>query len=310
MSALRQLLAWLWAAVWVRWRLAAVRARALVGGGGTPAAAGSSYYLSAGEIPVEGVDYEPVDLPPELAARLDANRAELVEHARSTTARRTRGRRARRRRTASLSMAALVTLAVLGAGATALVTGSTGVPAVDRLLGIYEAGLDKPGASGRRGPMGRDLRPDSSVASVSIEIAVDGRVRRIVSTSYVAEDAGVCSALAGVDGGRSGDLVCLPPLRLVRRLNQHGGVLLVTEGPSEIVLRGFVNGDVVQLEGTGPAGRLKTSLGDSWTTDLPGIPSLRPFVAIGERVRGRSVTGHDYVVKTVSADGSRRQVTP
>ncbi len=57
MSALRTMLAALWAAVWVRWKLLAVRARRAFGGK-DPAAAGSGYYLSAAEIPVEGIDYD------------------------------------------------------------------------------------------------------------------------------------------------------------------------------------------------------------------------------------------------------------
>ena len=56
MSALRQLLAALWAALWVRWRLVAVRARGLFGERRAAAAAGSGFYLGATEIPVEGID--------------------------------------------------------------------------------------------------------------------------------------------------------------------------------------------------------------------------------------------------------------
>ena len=204
MSALRQLIAALWAAVWVRWQLLALGARRVLGGR-RPKIAGSGYYLAPAEIPVEGADYDLVDLPPELAERLDAVRGELVEHARTVTTRRVRRRRTRRRRTASLAMAALLTLAVLGAGATALVTGSTGVPAVDRLLGIYETELGKPGAAGRPGPTGRDLQPDPAFESTAVELSTTNG-QRLVSTSYIANSGDICTAFRNIGGSGSGQL--------------------------------------------------------------------------------------------------------
>lgn len=311
MNAPRRLLAWLWAALWVRWRLLAVRTGGVLGG--RPAAAGSGWYLSPAEIPTEGVDYELVELPPELAARLDAARVELVDHARDTATRRVRRRRVRRRRTASLATASLLTLAVLGGGAVALVAGTTGVPAVDRLLGIYEAGLDKPGAADRPGPSGRDLQPAPSSESTTIEVPLDGGKRRIVSTSYVAagEGTGVCSVLATPSGSDAGDVACVPPARLAAALERGDGqVLAVTEGAAEVVLRGFVGGDVERLEGVGPTGPLDVTLGEVWTPDLPGIDSLRPFVAVEADVHDRLVSAADYTLQAVTDDGSRRRIAP
>jgi len=297
--ALRQLIASLWAALWVRWRLFAAGARGVFGDR-RPAAAGSGYYLAAAEIPVEGVDYELVDLSPELAARLDAARGELVEHARGVTARRARRRRVRRRRTASLAMAALLSLTVLGAGATALVTGSTGIPAVDRLLGIYEKN------SGRAGSAGQ---PDPSVDSTSIEFRAGGIP--MVSAWYLARNGDVCSVLTDADRGSSGDLACVTPAEMVESLDRSGGALYsVTEGASGVILRGYTRSDVQRLEGSGPAGQIDLYLGDIWSSGAQGVDSMRPFVGVERGARGRQKTRRDYRLWAVTKDGSRLQILP
>jgi len=307
MSALRQLVAALWATVWVRSRLLAVWARGVLGDR-RKAVAGSGYYLAAGEIPVAGVDYELVDLPPELEARLDVARGELVEHARTATRRRVRRRRVRRRRTASLAMAALLTLAVLGAGASALVTGSTGVPAVDRLLGIFEKNAGPPSPADPGSP-GSRYRLDPSVASTSIEFSVGGVP--MVDASYLAQDGSVCSILTDADRGRSGDLACLLPAEIAELLEQTGGTLFnVTETSSGIVARGYASSDVQRLEGSGPTGRLEVHLGDTWAPGVPGIDSIRPFVAVEPGVTGRLVGSRDYRLWGFSEDGGRVQIWP
>jgi len=307
MSALRQLIATLWAAIWVRWRLLAVRARHLFDGRQS-AVAGSGYYLAAAEIPVEGVDYELIDLPPELAARLDAARGELVEHARSAATRRVRRRRVRRRRTASLAMAALLTLAVLGAGATALVTGSTGVPAVDRLLGIYESELSKPGAAKRPGPTGRGVQPDPSIDGTSVEVQTSGK-DRIASASYVAKDGRICTAITSTDASLAGGLTCVSPLRLAEPLARQGGILLSVRNPSVgVVLVGFVRANVGRVEGSGPRGGLDVQVGDVWTPGFEGLGSMRPFVGLAEPDPSRILDPHDYRMRAVTDDGDELQI--
>lgn len=281
MNALRQAIAAIWAAVWVRWRLLAVASRRLLGGGGRAAVAGSGYYLSPAEIPVEGVDYELMELPPELAARLDAARVELVDGARSATARRVRGRRRRRRRTTSLAMAALVSLAALGAGATALVGGSTGVPAIDRLLGTYEAGLEKPGSEGRSG---RGLPQAGSGASESIEVWVDERSRRLVSLAYVDRHGKVCS-ISRENGGPgkegSGRIGCVVSEFVADRLVKQPVLIMSTiRYGKEVVVTGFADRRVKGLEGRGPNGRFPVRLGPEWIPDVAGLSPLKPFVAV------------------------------
>lgn len=278
MSALRQLLGAIWAAVWLRGRLVGLRLPRLFGGHRSPDA-GFDFHLAAAEIPVEGVDYEPIELPAELMARLDVTRGELLGYARDLT-QRARPRRRRRGRTAALSVAALIGLGALGAGASALVSGSTGVPAVDRLLGIYEQGLDKPGASDRPGPSGSDLQPSPSKASEPIETTFpDGS--RSVTTFYVARDGQICWAVADLDGGRSGGLSCESPSVVSSGMQDGGYVPGIGVGTSYVVVRGYVSGDVVSLSGRGPSGPLDVQLGELWTPrSTPAVGPLKPFVAV------------------------------
>ncbi len=279
MSAARRQLMWLWAAAWLRWRLARVKARRLFGGRAV-AAGGFDYHLAAAEIPVEGVDYDPAELPAHLTAKLEATRVELLERARDRAAPAI-PRRARRRRVAVLATTALLGLGAVGAGAAALVTGSTGVPAVDRLLGIYEADVSEPGSSGRPGGTGRDLQPRSSGSSASVEVRLGAS--QIVSTSYVAKDGRVCSALADSKQNRSvGDLACIPPGSLATYLARHHGVVLaVNIVNDQAIIRGLVSGDVTELSGQGPQESIDVHLGEKWTPNLSGIGSLKPFVALG-----------------------------
>lgn len=304
MSALRQLVAALWAAVWVRWRLFAVRARRVFGARDA-AAAGSGYYLGAGEIPVEGIDYATDELPPELVARLDVARVELVDRARGVTTRQARRRRVRRRRTASLAVASLLTLAVAGAGASALVTGTTGIPAVDRVLGIYEKNLEWRAPAG----VGWSHRPDPSVESTSIEFPV-GEMQ-MVSAWYLARSGDVCSLLTDADRGSFGDLACVSPADLAANLEQTGGALFSTvDSFAGGVVRGYVTSDVQRLEGMGPVGRLDLHLGDAWSPGVDGVGSLKPFVGVQQGRPAQPTSMRDYEIWAVEEGGRRVRIWP
>lgn len=313
MSALGQAIAALWAAVWVRWRLLAVRGRRLLGGGGPAAAAGSGYYLSPAEIPVEGVDFELLDLPPELEARLDTARAELVDHARVAAGRGARRRRVRRRRTASVATAAVVSLAVVGAGANALVSGSTGVPAVDRLLGIYEAGQRDP-STRQVSPQG-DLAPRPGGKSTSVRASVNGL--QIVSTSFVGRNGRICTVTTQEqEVAPSGDFTCIEPDRLAQHVAERGGLPVgVGTRSDNVVLWGFVDDRVVGMSGHGPAGPLDFEIGESWTPEVRGADPLKAFLAVGARPRREDgkPTPTDpgaYSIEAVLADGSRMSLAP
>lgn len=282
MSALRQLLAWLGAAIWLRSRLLAIKARRLFGGRRPVAGAGTGYYLAAADIPVEGVDYELVDLPSEQQAQLDAARVELIDHARAATNRRSRRRRARRRRTASLVTAALVSLTVLGAGATALVTGSTGVPAVDRLLGIYETKRDRSDGV----PHG-DLRPTSAGPVIEFEARNGDRTVQVSSVTYAGTEGRICMSAVQMAPSsdpeplQQGDASCEPAATIDRDLARDGLTVVAIQVDDVALITGLTRASTRSLTGTGPHGPLQIRIGDVWQPpDGDGAP-VRPFVAVG-----------------------------
>lgn len=281
MSALRQLLGAIWAAVWLRGRLLGLKLRRLVGGE-AEVGAGPDPHLIGADVLVDEVEREPLDLPAELLARLDIARAELVDSARDAVARGPiESRSARRRRTASIAVAALLGLGVAGAGASALVSGSTGVPAVDRLLGLYETGLEKPTASERPGPFGSDLQPAPSKASDPIEVTLaDGS--RVVASFFEARDGKICSAAADARGAEPGTLDCEIPAEVIGNLTRSGGYASALETKaSQVLVKGYTGADVASLSGRGPNGSLDVHLGRPWTPSVPGAEPLRPFVAVG-----------------------------
>jgi hypothetical protein len=276
MTAPRRLIAWLWAAVWLRWRLTQVKAGLLLGERAT--VAGIDYHLAPENVPVEGLDYDPTELPARLTAKLETTRAELRSRAQHPTATPTR-RRPRRVRVASLATAGLLALGAAGAGAAALVTGSTGVPAVDRLLGTYEAGPEDPPSTDttRQG-----LQPGSSRASTTVEVPLDGR--RLLVTSYVASDGRVCSVLPSGDGSEPrGDLVCIQPDLLAARLARTDGVVVGSNADgARVVIRGFVSDRVSRVTGRGPNGPVDVHLGEKWMPGAPATGPVRAFVAVGD----------------------------
>jgi hypothetical protein len=311
MSALRQLISFLEAALWLRWRLAAVKARRLFGGRAAIASGGSSYRLAPSQVPVEGVDYDVDELPPELLARLTDTRIELLDHSRSAAARRARRRRTRRRRTVSLVTAALVALTVLGAGAMALVTGSTGVPAVDRWLGIYDAALEKPRKPDRFGPGGRDVRPQPSGAGPSIEVPVGEGSRRVLIASYLSRSGDICSTVTDVDrDDERGNVSCLTSAFLSARLQREDG--LVSGGVSTTEARllvGFVTASVDRISARGPTKSLDVHVGSSWEPDVVGVGSLRPFVVV-EPLRPAVVNPRDYVIRVQIGKNRPTEIRP
>jgi hypothetical protein len=306
MRALRRLLSWVWTVLWVRWRLAgATKRRILRGRRRAGFAAGNA--LPVITLPVEGLDYDVEDVTPGLQARLDAYGAELLDVARATAVRRTRRGAGRRRRALSLATAGLVTLTVLGAAATALVTGSTGVPAVDRWLGIQEAGLERQ-APGRLGPRGGDVRPTPSMPAASIRVRLGGS-RTAVVTSYVARSGEVCSTLT--DGGAgAGNISCVTPALLDARLRRDNGLVLgmVNDGRA-VVLAGLVTADAERVSATGPTGPLEVQLGGTWEPDVPDGGTLKPFVAVEYR-KAPIANPLDYRIHVETDDAKSFEIRP
>jgi hypothetical protein len=317
MRALRQLIAGLWAALWLRGRLVGLRLRRLFGGGQVATDDGPDFHRAGADAPAESLDQGAAELPPDLIARLEAMRAELLGHARNALTDTAPSRRVRRRRTASLVTAALLAFGVVGAGASALVAGTTGVASVDRLLGLYEEGLGKPEASGRTSPSGADVQPSTSKASEPIEVVLSDGSRN-VTTFYVAEDGRICWAVADGDPDGSGTTSCEMPAAVFDGVRDGVYVPAIELGTSDVILRGFVRGDVASVSGSGPDGPLDVRLGEPWTPEAPDTQTLRPLVATSSGPRtGPSGSKDDprfdlrrYAFEAVTDDGRRLPVAP
>jgi hypothetical protein len=321
LTVLRDLLASLWAALWLHARLLGLRVRRLFGGGSVPGS-GADYHLTKAETPVEGIDYDPIDLPPELKTRLHATRADLLARVPGAADGGTR-RRATRRRTASAVATSLLALGVVAAGASALVTGSTGVSAVDRVLGIYEKGAGDQEASGGPRPTTDDARPDPSRASASVNAVVaDGS--RVVSTSYAASSGRVCTAITDVgelDRRRVlGALPCQEPAFVADHMEQaEGYVMGASIWGDSVVVSGFVSDRFVSMtSGEGPGGPVDVVLGETWAPGLPELAPMKPFVAVGKRGDKASQRDGDlwvlnpenYIFDATTDSGERVQIKP
>lgn len=314
MSALRQMLGALWAALWLRGRLLGLRLRRLFGRG-PEVDDGPDFHLLGADVLAAEADRDPIEIPAELAARLEVTRAELLGHAHDASRRRARRARPRGARSIAVAAVAVLGLGVVGAGATALVAGSTGVPAVDRLLGVYDENLDKPGASDR--PAG-DLQPSASKAAAPIETtAPDGSTS--VTTFYVARDGRICWAVADQAGSGAGTVSCEQPRDVASGIADGGYVPGIEVGETSVTLRGYVGEDVVSLTGRGPGGPLDVRLGSPWKPSAPELGTLRPFVAVGRLDPGtlsnssavqEALALRNYAFEATTDDGRRLSVEP
>lgn len=307
MSALRHLLGALWAAVWLRWRLLRLKLRRLFGRRRLAIQA-PDFHLTAAETPTEGVDYDPAELPPELLARLDATRAGLLDSARRTSSGTpARPARARRGRAIAITIAALLGLGIVGTGASALVSGSTGIPAVDRLLGIYERESSRPEASGTFGPGAQDLRPAPGGNSVSMETSLDDG-SRVQTTFYISLDGSGCTAVVGPDAEQVAARVhCTPSEVLETRLTRDRGLVIAAQQyGATVLLTGVVDDGVIGLEGVRQP--LNISLGERWP--MTDARVLKPFVAVGPTDPGATMVVSDFALRAVVADGSRTDIVP
>lgn len=310
MSALRQLLASLWTAVWLRGRLLAIGVRRRFGGGSGPAA-GSDYYLTAAETPVEGIDYDPNELPATLVAGLDATRAGLLDHARgASTSTQTPGRGTRRRRTASLATAAVLAFAVVGAGATALVTGSTGVPAIDRLLGYNAADRDRTGGGGPSSrPPGETVTPRQGTPNMVLRapFEVGGVAHEAVASSYRSANGALClvttTAESDPEPRGSGSCLSLPALK--RQLADRNVVNASLNVGQTLVLGGYTSAEVEGLEIDGPGGKLTVRLSGRWRPDGPGTEELRSFLAVAPQGLDGGSLDADAADKVIDPSGYR-----
>lgn len=318
MSAPRQMLSALRAALWLHIRLLGLRLRRLFGRA-PEADGGPDFHALGADVLAAEANLAPIELPTELTARLATLRAELAGHAQAVAPPRTSPLGTGRRRTVALTVAAVLGLGVAGAGASALVSGTTGVPSVDRLLGIYEQTFDKPSADSY-GPSGSDVKPGASDAAEPMETVLPDGIKSL-TTFYVAQDGNICSAVAATDEPGSGTLSCESPRALAKAMEDGGALQGISGlGSSHIALRGFASGDVVSLQAHGPSGPLKVQLGERWTpSSSPTVGALRPFVAIASfdtplKPDGREplpeINRRSYFFEAATDDGRRLRISP
>lgn len=313
---LRQMFGAFWAALWLHGQLLGLRLRRLFARG-PEVDEGHDFQLLGADVVAAEADRDPVEIPAELAARLDVTRAELLGHARDAAQRRPRRTRPRGGRSIAVAAVAVLGLGVVGAGATALVAGSTGVPAVDRLLGVYDENLDKSGTSDHPGAAG-DLQPSASKAADPIEMtAPDGSVS--VTTFYIARDGRVCWAVADRDGRGSGTVSCEQPRYVANGMAEGGYVPGIEVDDTHVTIRGYVREDVVSLIGRGPGGPLDVQLGSPWKPSAPELGTPRPFVAVGRLDPGTlsnpagmqdALTLRNYAFEAETGDGRRFSIEP
>jgi hypothetical protein len=316
MSSPRQLLSALWAALWLHGRLLGLRLRRLFGRR-PEVHEGHDFHFLGADVAATEADRNSVEIPAELAARLDATRAELLGHARDAAERRARPMRPRGARSIAVAAAAVLGLGVVGVGATALVAGSTGVPAVDRLLGVYDENLDRSGTSDHPGAAG-DLQPSASKAADPIEVtAPDGSAS--VTTFYIARDGRICWAVADQDGRGAGTVSCEQPRNVANGIAEGGYVPGIEVDDTHVTLRGYVGEDVLSLTGRGPAGPLDVRLGSPWKPAASELGTLRPFVAVGRldpetlsdpAGMQDALTLRNYLFDAETGDGRRFSIEP
>lgn len=309
MSRLADVLASLRAAIWLRLEL--LRARRARRAGGGLGGADDAIVAMLSAVPVEGVDHEPVELDAELAGRLDVTVAELLERAPAASA----PPRHRVLRAVTATVGAFLAVAVVGASASALIAGTTGVGAVDRFLGIWEAGLEKttnldahPGRVEQGGPASTDVRPSEAGPTVLYDI-VGGSSGKIVS--YVGADRHVCM-VNSFDSNGAGRARCESIADVAASLERNGSAAFGLDAIRGVVMYGQVDADVESVSVSGPTGPMDVALGEQWARDV-ATGAMRPFVATAaldaDASRDRAFDWSQYTV-SVRRDGETLVLVP
>jgi hypothetical protein len=211
---------------------------------------------------------------------LAALRAELTMAA----GRRIRRRRSRRR---TVGIAVLIALLLAATAATAGLTNfSTGVPAVDELVGIDHGLRPPPGL-----PAMADRRPGPGPGTEPLLVRMgDGRYKTV---AYLSRDGAVCIASAqrhrGSVRGMSGG--CLPVESVNRRVARWGAVWgASTIGLDERTFDVLVSGAVKSVRPLGD-GDWRVLMTKPWTPKAKNGRSLRLVVVIDERDYGNPDDG-------------------
>jgi hypothetical protein len=249
--------------------------------------------------PVAGVDYDEAEVSEGMGARIDARMEEVY-----VFTQRVRERRAARRRRVGAAVAVGALVLTSGAGASALISGTTGISALDDLLALHaQHQAFSPG-----GPVRADRRPphlQRLATSVLMTTTGHGLARNVGAAVYRDGVGDVCFVLAapGARGssGVSGDGGCDSPANIRRRLSTEPAYVLGTTVNRTVVLTGFVAANVVRLSVTGPSGPLAVRLAEA-----PAIGARQPFRAFIAAISPAPLSGGSYPLSVETRYMDRR----
>jgi len=236
-------------------------------------------------IPQAGVDYELVDLTPELQARSDRALGELMAYQDRRRATRVRVRRARLRTRLVVAGAAtlLMLLMVAGAGAFGLRLGL-----LDRVADIASdreaAQEERPDRSGDihiPGPY-PDIRPAPGERTEKLEVPLTGGDKKAELVAYVSSGDRICTALVVplskvASQPRFG---CMRQEDIADFLTRKPAFWTGLQVGEKMILWGFATKEVEAIEASGPHGRFFTRITDPWMIEGDaGDLTVRVFVA-------------------------------
>jgi len=263
------------------------------------------------DYPEPGDDFELVDVTPDVRDRLDARMEEVYVYHGRERVRRER-RRQRTRRVAVL--AATVVLVMSGAtGASALIRGTTGIPAIDSLLAIQERG-EHPRSNGASSG---DFRGEKHTRKVILTLPGNqGNQKPLTASASLSESDRVCIALAHAypDESRpAGNVSCLTPEYVAHELRERPLLIVSLDIDAKgAALTGFAREDVDTITGRGPTGEMRIRLAEPWHVANKGLAPVRALLAapppapggvsveLGERLRNSN--SYVFRVRLTSGD--------
>jgi hypothetical protein len=231
--------------------------------------------------PEPGVDYEEVDVPGGMRQRMDARMAEVYVYEARQKAKATRRKRARRRRL--VVVAATGVLGLTGvAGASALIGGTTGVPAIDKLVGLYERHRPDPSRQPAR-PAVRDSGQAQPYMSTAVEVPLPGaKGRSAMATAYETDGGNICIAISISRDARIeqplGAVDCVVGREVAPAVAHEPTVIMGTMYVGSGLITGYARADVAAISGKAPIGTVDVEVSRPWLSRTPGIKPFRVFI--------------------------------
>lgn len=205
-----------------------------------------------------------------------------------------RGPRRRRRRTVTAAFACLLLLILGSAGASAVIFGTTGIPAIDRVLSARQAHPRQQPGPPRSAGIGRGL-PSSARPALEPAPGTTSKplpIPRALGTegvAYVSTAGKVCFVTVAreldpaVEPGSLPDnfATCGPsPEEIADELDNTPAVVAGIRAAEPAFIVGYAAENVKDLAVTTPEGRpLVVDLSDPWKPEATGSASIRVFVA-------------------------------